>query len=327
MTARTFFPVKSAPRPSLPELHLVIAALAVSSAIELTILRTFTRTAIHIPAIRELRGPYSVVSFTGEYAYFVTLGLLVPAFIVIGLGLWRSREPGRLVAVYGLGLFAIAFVLAADNPASSLSRGATIAAVVALAGAYAMNRPQRYAMLPVAAFAVAFAAGGAYTLLPALKTHGLPFGQQSWMLDAVEWSGLAFAMTTPLIAGSRMTRGTKWTAAVVFAVVLAAFLGSGSSSRFLLMWNIGLAGSLPAIAYAAAAAALAVAIVALVKNGSWVTGASLALLVTGGIGLHSTYQSALVVAGLAALCYAVPVAGVRTFLARDAVLAEGGETA
>lgn len=57
MSARTF----GSSRGTAPEFHLVIAALAIASVIELAILRTFTRTAIHIPAIDLLKDRKSVV--------------------------------------------------------------------------------------------------------------------------------------------------------------------------------------------------------------------------------------------------------------------------
>lgn len=306
MTARTLFPVRVTKGPALPDLQVVVAALAVTSAAELAILRTFTRTAIHIPAVKALRGPYTAVSMSGEYAYFVTLALLLPALALVAWTLARSKEPGRLVAIYGLVIFSAAFVLAAADPESEVADVATVMSVSTIAGAFAMNGLRRYAVVPISSFAVAFLAGGAYTILPALQTHGLEVGQQSWMLSGMELTGLSFAISAPLVVGHRPVGAAKWIAVATFILVLAAFLGGGSSSRFLLLWNVGLTGTLPAVAYAGAAAGLAAALTGLVNDGRLLTAAGLALLVTGGIGLHSTYQSALVVVGLAAICCAAP---------------------
>lgn len=303
MTARMTSPRGTA-QLSVPWLHVVVAALAVASAVELAILRTFTRTAIHIPAIEVLQGPTAMVGAGGEYAYFVTLGLVAPAFAVLAWGNLRSQSPGRLLAVYGLVIFAAAIAANAVRPSSAVTGIATIVAVVAVAAAIALNDQRMRTMVPVACFAVAFVAGGAYVVLPALQEDGFAFGQSGWMLNGVEWSGLAFAVTTPLIAGQRPWGVVKWIALATFALVLLAFLGNGSSTRFLLLWNVGLSGTLPAFAYAAAAGALAVAIGGLIASGRWMMAAGLVLLVTGGIGLHSTYQSALVLLGLATLCYA-----------------------
>lgn len=318
MTTRTFIPVPLSVRPALPELHAVVAVLAIASIVELAILRTFTRTAIHIPAIAELRGPFSALSQGGEYAYFVSLTLLFPAILVVGKGLLGSESPGRLVAVYGLVLFVVAFFVAAREPSSEIANVATIASIVALATAFAMSGWHHRSMLPVFSFAFASVAGGAYTLMPSLELRGLASGQQAWMLNGMEWAGLAFAVTTPLIVGHRPTGVARWLAVAAFIAVLAAFLGGGSSSRFLLLWNVGLAGTLPGIAYALAAAGLVAAISGLLMRGRWLTAAGVALLVTGGIGLHSTYQSALVVVGLATLCYSSASVGLSNPAPRSA---------
>lgn len=91
------------------------------------------------------------------------------------------------------------------------------------------------------------------------------------------------------------------------AVVFAAFLGNGgATARFLLLWNEGLSGALPSVAYAGASGCLAATLVALVKARNGLAAAGPVLLVTGGIGLHSTYQSGLVITGMALLAMALP---------------------
>jgi hypothetical protein len=93
----------------------------------------------------------------------------------------------------------------------------------------------------------------------------------------------------------------------VAAVVFAAFLGNGgATARFLLLWNEGLSGALPSVAYAGASGCLAATLVALVKARNGLAAAGPVLLVTGGIGLHSTYQSGLVITGMALLAMALP---------------------
>ncbi len=65
---------------------------------------------------------------------------------------------------------------------------------------------------------------------------------------------------------------------------------------------------LPSVAYAGAAGCLAATLAALARARNGLAVAGLVLLVTGGIGLHSTYQSGLVITGMALLAMALPYA-------------------
>ena len=88
---------RSSNESSWSDLSLLVGGLAVASAIELAILRTFTRTAIHIPALNSLQEPYAVVSRGGRYAYFVAIALMVPALAMLGRECkwrgWRASSP------------------------------------------------------------------------------------------------------------------------------------------------------------------------------------------------------------------------------------------
>ena len=84
-------------------------------------------------------------------------------------------------------------------------------------------------------------------------------------------------------------------------LVCAGMLGNGSTSRFLLLCIAGISGSLPSFFYAVAAGALAYTMLRAARSGAPLVSAGLILMVAGGLGLHSTYQSALVVAGFASL--------------------------
>jgi hypothetical protein len=82
---------------------------------------------------------------------------------------------------------------------------------------------------------------------------------------------------------------------------MGSLAANSSTTKILLLWNFGLPGALPAIAYGLALGAFACTMAVLWRGGDRLAVAALALLVAGGIGLHSTYQSALVVTGLAVL--------------------------
>lgn len=283
---------------SWSDLTLVVGGLAVASAIELAILRTFTRTAIHIPALNALQEPYEVLSKGGRYAYFVAVALMLPAMAMLALQFGRRG----FAALFGVLLFAaVAAGAAAGVGGRLILDWATLTAIVVLAGGLAIQSPRRAAALPLASFGLAFAMSGAYSAAPDFAEAGANVEFPGWLLDGAEISGLAFALTAPLIASGRGDRAARWTGLAIGGLALLVFLGNGSTSRFLLLWNVGLSGILPGFLYAAAAGTLSYTVVALARSGRGLEAAGLGLLITGGIGLHSTYQSGLVVAGLAAL--------------------------
>lgn len=278
------------------EVPVFITGLAAASTVELLILRLLTRTAIHIPALEHFQQPYAWVSDGGRYAYFVTVALLIPGLVLLAM------EFGRRSAVALTGV--LLFVAGAGLAAAGLSQPAvldvaTIGAVVLIATAISAAVPSRVALGP-ALFGASFATAGVYSTLPTIAGTGAEL-QSTWLLSASEYTGLGFALSTPLLLRGYVPALARWVGVGVSLLALAVFLGNGSTSRFLLLWNVGLAGSLPSFLYAAAAGALALTLVGLWRAGHQVEAAGLLLLITGGIGLHNTYQSGLVVAGLAAL--------------------------
>lgn len=296
--------LRTAPRPAAglsADLTLFVGGLALASALELAILRTFTRTAIHIPALSNLQRPYEFVTEFGQYAYFVTVAMIAPVLVMLAFNLGRRG----IVATVGLLLFVSVAAAAAIGAAERLWLDlATIASVTVLAVVLVFRLPDRGSALPITCFATAFVLSGSYAVVPAMAALDLTFNQPIWLLDGAEASGLVFAMSSPLLLKERGDRFVHWAAAIAGLLVLVAFIGNASTSRFLLLWNVGLSGTLPGLFYAAAAGALVFTGAGLLRAGRALEAAGLLLLLTGGVGLHSTYQSGLVVVGLATLCYA-----------------------
>jgi len=113
-----------------PVIALGAAGLAVASVIELLILRTFTRTAIHIPGITALREPYEVLSFGGRYAYFVAVTLLLFAVPAAAWTLWSRGGPVRRGMAVATGVFAAMSGLAAMEVAGRLALDTATAGTV-----------------------------------------------------------------------------------------------------------------------------------------------------------------------------------------------------
>jgi hypothetical protein len=292
-----------------PGIVLGAVGLAAASAVELLILRTFTRTAIHIPGITALREPYEALSFGGRYAYFVAVALLVFALPASAVALWRCGPVQRGMAA-AIGTFALMSGLAAAAASGRLALDAATAGAVAVVavGLAAVSRRWETA-IPVGLFAAAFILSSAHTLGQSAAQEGVLTLRTDGALTAAEVVGVAFALCTPLLARGLLDRAALVAGAGTGLVVFAAFLGNGgATARFLLLWNEGLSGALPSIAYAAAAGCLAATLVAFIRARDGLAAAGVALLVTGGIGLHSTYQSGLVITGMALLALALPAA-------------------
>ena len=272
--------------------------------VELAILRTFTRTAIHIPALHQLQRPYEVLTNAGEFAYFATLVLVVPALLAIGIALVRQQHPQRRLIGFGVAAFIAPWILVdAGLMSPGTMDGLTMASVCAIAIAIAISAPTARA-LPVMAFALAFTASAIHTTLGTSELFG-SVGQPRPLLNLAEVAALAYALSTPLLLAPRSDRRALVLSAAVGGFVFLGLIGNGSTSRFLLLWNAGLSGTFPAVVYAAAAAALAYSAVASARSKSPFVTTGILLLVAGGIGLHSTYQSALVLAGLASFAVAL----------------------
>jgi hypothetical protein len=287
--------------PAIPGVGLLAAGLALASLTELLILRTFTRTAIHIPGLQALKEPYEGLAFTGRYAYFVSVALLLVALPVLVSRLWAGRTTAGRIGAASVAFFAIGAALAALQAADRLVIDAVTASAVVMLAMAAAGRVELRATAPLL-FAAAFALSAGHTLAQGAAQQGLGSGSADWMLHAAEIAGVAFAISTPLLVSRQPGRASLAAGGIVGLVTLAAFLGNGSTSRILLLWNEGLSGTLPAFAYAVAGGALAAAMVEALRLRRATLLIALLLLTTGGIGLHNTYQTGLVIAGLAILC-------------------------
>jgi len=289
---------------ALPGLGLLAAGLALASLVELLILRTFTRTAVHIPGLEALQEPYEALALTGRYAYFVSLTLLLLALPVLAWRLWLSQGAAGRIGAAAVAFFAAGAAFAAFESTERLVVDAmTTTAVVTLAMSAGWMLA-RGAVVPVLLFAAAFALSAGHTITQGMAQAGLGTTSADGLLRAGELAGVAFAVSTPWLVGRVPSRGAVVAGVAVAVLTLGFFLGNGSTSRILLLWNEGLSGTLPSVFYAAAAGALAMTVTETLRTRDVAVTVGLLLLTTGGIGLHNTYQTGLVTTGLAVLAVA-----------------------
>ena len=298
-------------RPRVAGISAAFPALAVgltlAAAVELLVLRSFTRTAIHIPALESFAGPYRVISSVGRFDYYLAAVLLVLALPVAAVALGAvAGRPGVLAAA-GVGVFAVAATMTRlDALDEILLAVATCVAVATVACALVLIDVRAGALAALYAAAFALSAGSA--ILQAAGQYGLPRTDVRSLLWLAEALAVACALASAWALGIKRTRSATIAGAAAALLTFALLLGGAATTKILMLWNIGLSGVLPSVLYAAAGGVLVVTVVALARQGRGLAAAGVTLVAIGGIGLHSTYQSGLVVVGLAALCIAAAAA-------------------
>ncbi|MDZ7678247.1 MAG: hypothetical protein U5K29_06825 [Acidimicrobiales bacterium] len=272
----------------------------IAALVELALLRLATRTAIHIPGIQELAGPYQVVSSVGRFAFYagavlvaVTLALLVPLL---------TRHDKRAEAC-ALG----AVVLAAVATRFDVITGTALAVVVGgavavLAFGLALADPRLRAF--VGLFGAAFLAAVAHAIAQDLSGAGsLRPRSTSELLAASELLLLVGVVALALVV--RTDGRDRLVGAGIGLIVFGALTASAATTKILILWTFGLPGYLPPLFYAAAAGLMAAVLTSAVRRDRALA-IGLGLLAAGGVGLHSSYQSMLVVCGLALLVLLPP---------------------
>lgn len=260
---------------------------------ELLILRTATRTAIHIPGIDRFEVPFRAVAESGRFAYYLAVVLVVVTLVAMVVGGLRSSSP--LVAS-GAGLFLVAAVAGRAGIIDDLSLAGLVVIGVIVASAGAMRLAPRIVRPSMALFAAAFVVSGVRS--GAQLVTGAAPRPTAWLLVLAE--GLAVA--APALLAWRLRRsataGLVLAGLVVGGSVTAALVAVPATTKILMLWNLGLAGYFPAAVYGLATGAAGYGLAVLIRAGEHRLVIAIGLLLAGGIGLHSTYQSALVVSGI-----------------------------
>jgi len=289
----------AATRTWLPATESILPPLAIglllAAATEFLLLRIFTRTAIHLPGIQEVTVPYTVLTEAGRLGYYLATVLLVVLLAGAGAALLRVHSaPARLGAAAIVGYGGIAAAAAAGSMDQAVLAVASVASVLALAP-WAAGRLSPLGRVPVVLYLSAFALAALFALG---QTTGTPSLTHPDVLLAAESLALAFGVAAPLLTG-RADRITSIAAIAAGVAVCGLLAGNASTGKVLALWSVGLAGYFPAITYGCAAAGATYAAVAAWRGGARLLCTGIVLLLLGGVGLHSTYQTALVVAGLA----------------------------
>lgn len=293
-------------------------ATAVSAAIELGVLRVFTRTIIHIPGASDVSPVLSAIAEVGRLAYYVTCVLLI-GLLVLAVARSTVATPRTLVVPAAI----LVFGIAAGGARAGVVGDGTVAVGVMVAvvtlGVVAASPRAPLARLPILAFSAAFS----MVALDALVGGGVvAVGRDGALRTAGEALAVGAAIASPLVLRARPGRRSVVLGFGAGALTVALLMANSSTTTILMLWNLGFAGTFPWVVYGIAAGALTCTLVELVRAGDRRGATVIALLVAGGIGLHSTYQSGLVIAGLALAALTAEAGAVE-----DQALEPGGASA
>jgi hypothetical protein len=282
---------KRADRLPLGGLPLLLGALVV---IEFVFLRTATRTLVHIPGLGRFETPIRALAEVGRWGYYlaiVTMIGLLGALAYKGLrqGSRRGQVAGLATALY--------LLLAGAGRAGVLGQDAlgwASLAIVALLAAVAWRGART---IPITLFALASLAAGVSVL--GQGTGGGLTGQEVDVLVlSAEVLLVLAAVTTPLLLEAGPTRSGVVIGLVTAFIGIGALVSGGPTLSILVLWNLGVPGWLSGVAYALALGALTATLWTALATRNWLTSVGLLLMVAGGIGVISTYQTGLVIAGI-----------------------------
>lgn len=265
------------------------------AAVELILLRIGTRTLVHIPGVDMIAGPLAWLSEAGRFAYYLSLVLVVGVGLALVASWWVSRPSGRALGVMSLAMFAVAAVAGALEAVDAVVIGwAGLAALVPLAvGSLGAGR----GAIPVLLWTAAVWSSGLAVLLQG-RGGGLSADAVARLLQAGDVLLVAGAVTFPLLLRRRPSRRALITGIVGAGVVGALLTWVSSTTAILALWAFGVTASLPPLVYGLAAAGMAITVHQGVQDRDRRVVAAALLVLAGGIGLVSTYQTGLLLVGL-----------------------------
>ncbi|MFP3883057.1 MAG: hypothetical protein ACLFWH_12165 [Actinomycetota bacterium] len=292
---------------SAPTLRILTGSLGVVALIELILLRSGTRTLVHIPGLGRYEVSIGVLNEVGRFAYYLSVVLLVVTLGCLAVWLWRedtslSRAAGSLVA--------LSILVAAAGRMGMLAPSAVgWYSVVAIAGMAAIGW-RGVKSIPLALFAGSWGVA-AWSVLGQGVGGGISVRSVDTSVIVAEALLILAGVTAPLLVSRRVTTSAVVAGFAAFLVVAVGFSVGGSTLGILTLWNLGVPGWFSPLAFGLALGGLVTAAWSALAAGEKAIAACIGLLVAGGVGTISTYQSGLALAALTVL-YAVTLAERRT---------------
>lgn len=278
----------------VPTLRLLAGALGVVALVELILLRSGTRTLVHIPGLGRYDVSIGVLNEVGRLAYYLSVVLLLVTFAYLAAWLWRldkplSRAAGLLVALSILVAVAGRTEIVSPTAVGWYSAGA-IAAMAAIAWRGVRS-------IPLVLFAGSWVVA-AWSVLGQGVGGGMSVRAVDTSVVVAEALLILAGVTAPLLVSRKVPTSAVVAGLAAFLVVATGFSVGGSTLAILTLWNLGVPGWLSPLAFGLAFGGLVIAAWSALAAGERMTAASIGLLVAGGVGTISTYQTGLVLAAL-----------------------------
>jgi hypothetical protein len=278
---------------ALPDSTLRVLArwLGIVVVAELVLLRSGTRTLIHIPGLDSFETSIGLVSEVGRFAYYlaVVLVLVVLGFICHAGWLARTR-PGSAVA----GLVAVFVVAALLGRIGVIPVPAVGWVSLAVLVGLLMTTEGGVRNVPVALFVAAWVFAS-WSVLGQELGGGISGRAVDVATVAAEGLLLLALAATPLLVRRKIPKAAIMAGSAVFVLVTAGLQAGGATLSILTLWNLGVPGWFPPVTYGLAFGGLTLALWSSLAARSAVIACGLVLLVGSGVGPISTYQTGLAV--------------------------------
>jgi len=264
--------------------------LGVVVVAELVLLRTGTRTLIHIPGLGQFETPIRVLAEVGRFAYYLAVVSLVATLAILAYQGLRTRtrrhKASSIGALVFLGLAGAGRLGVLSAP---IVAWCSLAVLVVVTTAAWRGLPT----LPIGLFVFGSVAAS-WAVLGQGALGNLTGRQVDGLILTAEISLILAAVTAPLLLEGPPHRLAVLAGLAAAVLSAGAFMAGASTLSILVLWNLGVPGWLPGIAYALALGSLVATLLSALASGRRLTAIGLVLLVAGGIGTISTYQTGLV---------------------------------
>lgn len=267
--------------------------LGLAALLELLLLRTGTRTLVHIPGLGRIETSIGILAEVGRLSYYLTVVSLAATLGLLAYQAFHTR-PRRMVA--GAGALVFLVVAGAGRlgllPAPLVAWCSLVVLVSVVATAW-----RGIPTLPIGFFVIGSLAAS-LAVLGQGSGGGIDGRQVDLFVLISEVSLILAAITSPLLLNRPPPRSAIFAGLGAFALGTGGFTAQSSTLSILVLWNLGVPGWLPGVGYGLALGSLMVTVWGAMASGQRLTVIGLALLAAGGIGTISTYQTGLALAGV-----------------------------
>lgn len=285
-------------------LRILAGSLGLVALVELVLLRSGTRTLVHIPGLGRYDVSIGLLSEVGRLAYYFSVVLLVSTLVYLAVWLWRvDTLSARAASVFTTLFLLVAGAGRIDVLTVPVVGWCSLIATVAVATITWTG----VRSIPIGLFTASWAIA-AWSVLGQGVGGGLSGRSVDVSIVVAESLLILGGVTAPLLVRRGVGRPAVMAGLVAFLVVAAGFSVGGSTLAILALWNLGVPGWFSPLAFGLAFGGLVTATWSALAAHERLTAVSIGLLVAGGVGTISTYQTGLVLAAIA-LCYVASLTG------------------